>query len=82
METIDNKSEVLRSQHWPKLGCINHDCEQCQAQRQRSVKPLTDEEIVTVAKFIDIEFKDEGYEQQLDDILTFARAIEAAHGIK
>ena len=45
-------------------------------------KPLTDEEIVNVAKSIGIEFKDEGLAEQVDDILTFARAIEAAHGIK
>lgn len=38
---------------------------------------LTDDQIINVAKSIDIEFKDEGLAEQVDDILTFARAIEA-----
>ena len=37
---------------------------------------LTDDQIINVAKSIDIEFKDEGLAEQVDDILTFASAIE------
>ncbi len=44
---------------------------------QRQWVGLTDEEAIQVAIEIDIEFKDEGREQQEDDIQTFARAIEA-----
>jgi hypothetical protein len=44
---------------------------------QRQWVGLTDEEAIQVAIEIDIEFKDEGREQQEDDIQTFAHAIEA-----
>jgi hypothetical protein len=43
------------------------------AQRQRSVKPLTDEEIGAIL---------EGVNAYGTRLYTFARAIEAAHGIK
>lgn len=44
-------------------------------------QPLTNEEVLGVAKSIEIEFDVERLDQQIDDILVFARAIEAAHGI-
>ena len=45
-------------------------------------KPLTDEAVLGVAKSIEIQFDSERLNEQIDDILAFARAIEAAHNIK
>ena len=44
-------------------------------------KPLTDEAVLGVAKSIEIQFDSERLNEQIDDILAFARAIERAHGI-
>lgn len=44
--------------------------------------PLTDEAVLGVAKSIEIQFDSERLNEQIDDILAFARAIEAAHNIK
>ena len=45
-------------------------------------EPLTDEAVLGVAKSIEIQFDSERLNEQIDDILAFARAIEAAHNIK
>ena len=45
-------------------------------------EPLTDEAVLGVAKSIAIQFDSERLNEQIDDILAFARAIEAAHNIK
>ena len=44
-------------------------------------QPLTDDAVIGVAKSIGIEFRDEDLDEQIDDILAFARAIERFHGI-
>jgi hypothetical protein len=51
----------------PLIGCVNHDCAKC--------KPLTEEQIVAKALHLS------GLGTS-PDVLQFARAIEAAHGIK
>lgn len=45
-------------------------------------EPLTDEAVLGVAKSIEIQFDSERLNEQIDDILAFARAIERAHDIK
>ena len=49
--------------------------------QQHQPKPLTDEAVLGVAKSIEIQFDSERLNEQIDDILAFARAIERAHGI-
>lgn len=51
-------------------------------QPQPKREPLTDEAVLGVAKSIEIQFDSERLNEQIDDILAFARAIEAAHNIK
>lgn len=53
-----------------------------QPQPQAEQEPLTDEAVLGVAKSIEIQFDSERLNEQIDDILAFARAIEAAHNIK
>lgn len=48
---------------------------------QPQLEPLTDEAVLGVAKSIEIQFDSERLNEQIDDILAFARAIEHAHGI-
>ena len=50
--------------------------------RPQPRQPLTDEAVLGVAKSIEIQFDSERLNEQIDDILAFARAIEAAHNIK
>ena len=45
-------------------------------------EPLTDEAVLGVAKSIEIQFDSERLNEQIDDILAFARAIEHTHNIK
>ena len=49
-----------------KLGCVNHDCEQCK--KQRTWVGLTDEEIDDIAAFHGLDYM--SYE-------PFTKAIEA-----
>jgi hypothetical protein len=56
-----------RTEQEPLIGCVNHDCAKC--------KPLTEEQIVAKALHLS------GLGTS-PDVLQFARAIEAAHGIK
>ena len=43
----DSITEGLRLDDWPKIGCVNHDCDKCRAQQES----LTDEpEIVQRVK--------------------------------
>lgn len=50
--------------------------------RPQPRQPLTDEVVLGVAKSIEIQFDSERLNEQIDDILVFARAIEHAHHIK
>ena len=56
----------------PKIGCVNHDCDQCKTARE----PLTNAQMWSIWN----QQGDDAMEQQA--AIAFARAIEAAHGIK
>ena len=63
-------------QEMQKIGCVNHDCDCCKAQR----KPLTQNEIRAILDNPNIaERRDRAW---VVLPFGFARAIEAAHGIK
>ena len=68
--TAESLNEGLRLDDWPKIGCVNHDCDQCKAQQE----PLTDEQIKGIYEDCDAPTGGEF-------TIAFTRAIEAAHGI-
>ena len=67
------KNSLAQPEQEPLIGCVNHDCDQCKAQR----KPLTDAQIFACENSVPDEIVSDR-----DWCIYFARAIEAAHGIK
>ena len=63
----DVEKALAQPEQEPLIGCVNHDCAKC--------KPLTEDQIVAKALHLS------GLGTS-PDVLQFARAIEAAHGIK
>jgi hypothetical protein len=72
---------ALPASDTPKIGCVQHDCAECQARAALPVGELTDRQILDIAK-IDcrIEFSNDDIEEdaQIETTITFARAILAA----
>ena len=63
-----------------KVGCVNHDCEQC----QKAQEPLAESQIIDIARVdCKITFSDDDIEadNQIDSVIALGRMIERAHGI-
>lgn len=77
MQKSKQAAEQMARQH---MGAVTVSPLYTKPQPKRT--PLTDEAVLGVAKSIEIQFDSERLNEQIDDILAFARAIEAAHNIK